>query len=134
MELHRKWKPLEVRYEKYGLQADIEHIQHVQTEENYRFDIVEVGGQTAKEDRIKRLIPLFEQHRIYLPRSMHRTNYEGRTEDMVHSFIQDEYKAFPVALHDDMLDSLARIAEPDVPLTWPKPGESKPFKFASEFA
>lgn len=134
MDLHRKWKPLDVRYEKYGLQADIEHIQYVQGEENYRFDITEVGGETAKNDRIKRLIPLFEQKRIYLPRSQHRTNYEGRTEDMVHSFINDEFRAFPVSLHDDMLDSLARIAEPDLPLTWPKAAESKPFTFASEFA
>lgn len=120
MQLHRKWKPKQVRYEKYGKDADIEHIRSVQEAENYRFEITAVGGSLAKPDRIKRLIPLFEQGRIYLPRSLHRTNYEKVTEDLVHVFIQDEYKAFPVALHDDMLDSLARIAEPDLPLAWPQ--------------
>lgn len=139
MELHRKWKPQQVRYEKYGLQADIEHIRYVQGQENYRFDIVEVGGQTSKEDRIKRLIPLFEQGRVYLPRSQHRTNYEGKTEDLVDAFIQHEYKAFPVALHDDMLDSLARIAEPsedrpELALVWPKAVDGKKLAFKSEFA
>ena len=124
MELHRRWKPKQVRYEKYGLQSDIEHIKYVQGAENYRFDIVEVGGQTSKEDRIKRLIPLFEQGRVYLPRSLHKTSYEGKTEDLVQTFIEHEYKAFPVALHDDMLDALARIAEPDLPLTWPKAVEA----------
>lgn len=138
MNLHRKWRPTQVRYESYGLQADIEHIKFVQELENYRFDIIEVGGQTAKEDRIKRLIPLFETNRVYLPRSQHRTNYEGKTEDMVHAFLNDEYKAFPVALHDDMLDGLARIAEPDtdrpeLKLVWPKEGVVKTLKFASEF-
>lgn len=120
MDLHRKWQPKQVRYEKYGLQADIEHIRTVQEQENYRFQIEEVGGETAKPDRIKRLIPLFEQGRIWLPRTRYRTNLEGKTEDLVDVFIQQEYKAFPVAVHDDMLDSLARIAEPDLRLSWPK--------------
>jgi predicted phage terminase large subunit-like protein len=117
---HRKYRPQQVRYEKYGMMADIEHIKTVQETENYRFDMEEVGGQVAKPDRIKRLIPLFEQKHIYLPRSLHRTNYEGRTEDLVQTFIEQEYKAFPVAIHDDMLDALARIAEPELELVWPE--------------
>lgn len=133
MKMHRKWKPIEVRYEKYGMMADIEHIQYVQGQENYRFDITEVGGQTSKPDRIKRLIPLFEQGRIYLPRTHHKTNYEGKLEDMTSVFMEQEYKAFPVALHDDMLDGLARIAEPDLELSWPDILSSKPIAFASEF-
>ena len=32
----------------------------------------------------------------------------------------EEYKAFPVPVHDDMLDSLARMAEPDIPLIFPQ--------------
>lgn len=119
MDLHRKWKPTQTRYERYGMMADIEHIKTVQAQENYRFDITEVGGDVGKADRIKRLIPLFEQGRVYLPRTLHRTNYEGKVEDLVDTFIHHEYRAFPVALHDDMLDSLARIEEPGLPLSWP---------------
>lgn len=133
MDLHRKWQPKEVRYERYGMMADIEHIRTVQGQENYRFDIKEVGGQISKAERIKRLIPLFEQGRVYLPRTLHRTNYEGKVEDLVNVFIHEEYKAFPVALHDDMLDALARIAEPDMPLAWPKTGGVVKLNFSSEF-
>jgi len=134
MELHRKWKPKDVRYELYGLMADIEYIKTLQEQENYRFDITEVAGKTPKTDRIKRLIPLFEQKRIYLPRTLHRTNYEGVTVDLVHNFINDEYKAFPVSIHDDMLDSLARIAEPDLPLSWPSESANVTLAFQTQFS
>lgn len=134
LELHRKWKPLQVRYERYGMMADIEYIKQLQEVENYRFDITEVGGQTSKADRIKRLIPLFEQGRVYLPQTMHKTNYEGKIEDLINVFVQQEYKSFPVSLHDDMLDALARIAEPDIPLKWPDTSARKALAFRSEFA
>ena len=121
-EWHRKYKPLRdgVRYEKYGKDSDIQHIKDRQEHDNYSFDIVEVGGATPKNDRIRRLIPYFEQGRILLPRSRHYTNYEKNTRDLIHDFIHEEYLAFPVPLHDDMLDSLARLFEPNLSLTWPK--------------
>jgi len=121
IELHRKWKPKQVRYERYGLQADIEHIQSAQADQNYRFPITEVGGATSKIDRIKRLMPLFEAGRFYLPQTMHRTNWQGQVEDLIELFRHQEYRAFPVPLHDDMLDAMARIAEPgeEYRLSWP---------------
>lgn len=117
--LHRKWKPRQVRYERYGLMADIEHIKARQENETYRFDITEVGGQTSKSDRIKRLIPIFEAGRFYLPKTMYVTDWQRIPVDLVNAFIEEEYMAFPVGLHDDMFDGLARIAEPDLQLVWP---------------
>lgn len=119
--LHRKWSPMEVRYERYGMMADIQHIKTEQERQNYRFAIREVAGQTPKPDRIKRLIPLFEQGRIFFPAVLWATNYEGVLEDLVRVFVEEEYKAFPVAAHDDMLDALARIAEPDLSIAYPNP-------------
>lgn len=124
MRWHRKWKPIRsegVRYEKYGMMADIEHIQDVQARENYRFEITETGGPLPKNDRIKRLIPYFEQGRVYLPRTHHYTPYDGRTSDLVQDFIQQEYKPFPVPIHDDLLDALARLVDPEIPVIWPDP-------------
>lgn len=118
-DLHEAWRPKLVGYEKYGMQADIQHIQHVMKEINYRFDIIELGGQTPKLDRIKRLIPVFEQGRMYLPMGRTYTNYEQRTIDLVDVFIEEEYAAFPVMSHDDMLDCLARIVDPEFPIKWP---------------
>ena len=118
--LHRKWRPRQVRYEKYGLMADIEHMKSRMEAETYRFDIIEVGGQTRKEDRIGRLIPLFEQGKVYLPQTLHVADYQKVVRDLVHDFVEDEFVAFPVGTHDDMLDALSRIAEPDLKLTWPR--------------
>jgi hypothetical protein len=41
---HRKWQPIAVGYERYGMMADIEHIRDRQERENYRFQIIELGG------------------------------------------------------------------------------------------
>ena len=122
--LHRKWKPKQVRYERYGLMADIEHIKARQESETYRFDVTEVAGVTSKDDRIKRMLPIFEAGRFYLPKSIHVTDWQKNVVDLVHSFIEEEYYPFPTCLHKDMLDALARIAEPDLKLVWPK--EEKP--------
>ena len=121
--LHQKYGPVRnggVRYEKYGMQADIEAIKREMTVQNYRFDITEVAGQVAKEDRIKRLMPIFEQGRVYLPATCYYTGYDGKTRDLSTVFAEEEYRSFPVSQHDDMLDCLARIVEPDLPLAWPK--------------
>jgi predicted phage terminase large subunit-like protein len=123
MRWHKKYKPMRtdgVRYEKYGLMADIEHIESVQRATNYRFDITEVGGILPKNDRIKRLIPYFEQGRVYMPRSHYYTGSDGKLTDLVQDFKEQEFKAFPVPIHDDMLDALARIVEPDYPLVFPQ--------------
>lgn len=117
--LHQRYRPIGVGYEKYGMQADIEHIEYVQGLKNYRFEITPLGGSTAKNDRIRRLVPIFEQHRMWLPRGLVKPNYEGRTEDLVTTFINDEYLAFPVSAHDDMLDDLANIVHPDFHTEFP---------------
>ena len=121
---HREYKPKQVRYEKYGMMADIEHFQSRMEDENYRFSITEVGGQTSKHDRINRLLPIFEAGRIWLPESAYVTSWEKKVVDLVHSFVEEEYCAFPFGFHDDMLDALSRIAEPELKLAWPK--EEKP--------
>ena len=118
--LHRKWKPKQVRYERYGMMADIEAIRARQETETYRFDVTEVAGVTSKTDRIRRLIPMFEQGKVYLPKTMNVTNWEKVPVDLVHSFIEEEFYPFPVGLHDDMLDAFSRVAEPDLRLIWPK--------------
>lgn len=120
MRLHQEYHPLKVGYEQYGMQADIQHIKFVQAQRNYRFSITPLGGNMSKNDRIRKLIPPFEAHRFFFPRVHYQTNYEGRREDMVQVFINDELEPFPVMLHDDMLDDLARILDPDLAATFPK--------------
>lgn len=123
--LHRKWRPIATGYEKYGKDADIEHIEHVQEQKNYRFDITPLGGSTRKEDRIAKLIPVFERGDWYLPEQKPYTNWEGRLVDLTEQFIEEEYVAFPVSQHDDMLDCKARILDPALGAEFPDTEEWK---------
>jgi phage terminase large subunit-like protein len=118
--LHRLWKPSVVAYEEYGMQADIEHIQYVQKQELYEFTITPMGGAMSKEARILRLVAHFENGwkpgqdpdpRIILPTACHKIDYQGHNRDLVKDFVEQEYTAFPVLKHDDMLDCLARVID-----------------------
>jgi phage terminase large subunit-like protein len=119
--LHEKYRPLGVGYEQYSMQADIEHIKSEQVHKKYRFDITELGGtKLSKEDRIKTLVPLFEFGRVYLPFSCPYTDSQGKTSDLTRVFFEQEYDAFPVLMHDDMLDCLARITDQSLGARFPK--------------
>lgn len=121
--LHREHKPLQVAYEKYGMQADIEHLKDRMERESYRFHVEEVGGAMPKNDRIRRMVALFEAKRIWMPETLHKTDFQGNSRDLVQDFIEQEYAAFPVGKHDDMMDCLARLH--DIYTTWPKEAENK---------
>ncbi|MDD5729267.1 MAG: hypothetical protein PHV59_11960, partial [Victivallales bacterium] len=121
--LHREWKPQFVGYEKYGKDSDIQHYETIQDRDNYRFEITPLGGKLSKEDRIRTLIPLFEQGKIYIPDRLLKTNYQRVTEDLVQAFIKEEYLSFPVSVHDDMLDCLARITDPECFRGFPSVGQ-----------
>ena len=120
-ELHKRWRPMSVGYEKYGMQADIEYVKERQNNENYRFQIIELGGRLGKPDRIRRMVPIFEAGRFHLPEVLLKVDYEGRHIDLVQSFLNDEYRPFPVAIHDDLFDAISRIQDPEMNLIWPKP-------------
>jgi predicted phage terminase large subunit-like protein len=109
--LHRTYRPLAVGYEQYGMQADIEYMHTEMDRRNHRFDITPLAGRLAKADRIRRLVPLFEGGRVYLPRVCPFTDSEGRQRDLSRELVTEEYLAFPVCGHDDMLDCLARITD-----------------------
>jgi phage terminase large subunit-like protein len=119
-ELHRMHTPKAVGYERYGMQSDIEHIRGEMERRNYRFEITELGGNIAKEDRIRKLVPVYEQKRFYSPRRLPFVDNEGVTRDYVQLFLANEYLAFPVCAHDDMLDCEARILDPMLNAEFPK--------------
>lgn len=124
--LHKKHSPLAVGYEQYGIQADIEHIKYRMEQENYRFSIMPLGGAMAKSDRIRRLVPVFEQGRIWFPHRLPIMRVDRSTVDLVQEFYQKEYINFPVAGHDDMLDCLSRILDSKLGAIFPMQKESAP--------
>lgn len=136
-EFVRKYRPMRVGYERYGLQADVEHLQYLQEQQNYRFNLVELGGGMAKEDRIRRLIPVFEQGRMRLPHRLLFRDSEGMVRDLVQEFRAEEYLSFPVSTHDDMLDCLARVLDDGLGARFPAaavdPLDTRPQRTVSEY-
>lgn len=127
--LHQKYSPMAVAYEEYGAQSDVEHYEIEMARMNYRFHITRVGGTMAKEDRIQALEPDFEQGRFYFPRNSYHETYEGKSVDTIDQFINDEFVVFPFGEHDDMLDSLARLKDPKLFISFPEgnmPEQIKP--------
>ena len=106
-------------YERYGMQADIAYLQERMNRENYHFDVIELKGSLSKNDRIRRLIPIFETGNWYLPQTLYRTVYDGKTLDLIDVFLNQEYDNFPVSTHDDMLDVKARILDESMNAVWP---------------
>jgi hypothetical protein len=60
-----------------------------------------------------------------------RVTHEGRREDLVTIFVEQEYKPFPVAVHDDFFDAISRICDEELGATWPSAtANRKPDRYA----
>src|SRR5260370_11710660 len=119
MALHRQWSQVgtiqRVGYEEYGMQADREALEWLMDRHNYRFTTTPLGGALAKPERIKRLVPIAEQSRLYMPhRGLIRVNSQKQSDDVIRVFLHEEWVPFPLCLHDDALDSLSRICDDEM--------------------
>jgi phage terminase large subunit-like protein len=97
-----------VFYEEYGMQTDIQHFNSKMKDDGIYFLIEPMGGNLRKNDRIRKLIPLFEGKKVYLPEVLFR---ESDGTDLIKEFREDEYCLFPYASHDDMLDAASRVRD-----------------------
>lgn len=103
-----------VYYEQYAMQADIQHFNSKMSDDGIYFLIEPLGGRLKKEDRIRKLIPLFEGGKVWLPEVL----YSSSGRDLIKEFIEEEYLLFPYASHDDCLDAASRIRDDEVE-AWP---------------
>jgi hypothetical protein len=146
LDLDQRWKALRdmylslhkdgysvnaVGYEKYGKDSDIFYFNKMQEKEAVYFSITELGGRTAKWDRIQRLVPSFKNGKIFLPRRYYYTpvycndpGMMGKPVDLVKVFIDEEYTVAPFCVHDDMLDCISRIEDEKLGVTAPMVSES----------
>ena len=125
MRLHREYRPLGVGYEEYGLQADIEYVEYLQERENYRFDVTPLGGRISKDERIRRLVPVMESGRWYMPAKYQYRTIEGEVIDVVRAFISEELEPFPVGAHDDLIDGASRILDEALGVAVPIGGNTR---------
>lgn len=126
--LHRKWKPHRSGYEEYGKDSDIQHLEHMMKGGNgrspYHFEIEALGGSLSKPDRINRLIPICADGRLWLPEVLYRTMHDGKVQEQIIVLIEQEFLAWPVPVHDDGMDVIARVFDmPD--LQFPDPVEEE---------
>jgi predicted phage terminase large subunit-like protein len=122
LDLHRKWRPLSVSYESYGATADIQHIQYVQNEQNYRFPINKLGNAPGQKlnkiERIRRVIPDMLNGRWYAPDHLVKIGMDGQKYEPIELLIEEEMLPFPnSSKHDDAIDAISRVY--DLNLIWP---------------
>jgi len=152
MGLNERWKTLKrlrfrwlnrpgiqvvkVGYERYGMQADLEHFEEMMRIEKCPFPIDEVSwvreGSQSKDDRIRRLVPDFQNWKFFLPyngkgltkdqreatlqgkrhlvaKPIVNKNHDGRTYNLIDWFISNEYLFFPATTAKDFLDAMSRV-------------------------
>lgn len=122
--LHRKWnqlsgKPPKVGVEQIGMMTDAHYIREKNKQDAYYFSVTEVGGTQIKEERIKWLVPIMQQHRFYIPATLPYVDTQGRKFDLV-TELKGEMASFPKARWDDILDTISRLGNVDLCLQFPK--------------
>jgi hypothetical protein len=131
----KRWQPKQFIYEEIGLNSDTYFIRKMLKDDNHppRFYPIPVGRSgprhlMSKSLRIQELKPIFFDHKIILPRKFWYTNSEGRRIDLTARFIESEfsvYKGEGSVRHDDDLDCMSRIREPELVWRFHKQVEEK---------
>lgn len=143
--LRRKWRRMpgvqrvEVGYERYGMQSDIEHFESEMKRDGDTWEIKELAwpreGGGSKFDRIQRLEPDFKNGRFMIPAVVSsETAAQARVREAGQAFriltptkardhrgelyslnkeFLTEYLVYPYAVHDDVLDVMSRIYDMD---------------------
>lgn len=108
----KKWKIKGCGWEAVGFQeTDCFYLEEVRRKEKLYFTIEEISSvKTAKEDRIRGLIPEYAQHNWLWPQKglVSHTNFEGRHYDLTED-MELEMLHFPLSEHDDLLDTMTFI-------------------------
>lgn len=105
-ELYRYWGPLKIGIESVVFSKLLKPAFEKYVLEKGFFPLVEElkSGGLAKELRIKSLQPLYEQHKIYMPKPDFINND-------VWSILYSQLLHFPKDQYDDIIDSLAYISQ-----------------------
>jgi len=122
--LHRKWnqlsgKPPKVGIEQIGLMTDAHYVKEKHKQDSYYFSVIPLGGIQIKEERIRWLIPIMQQHRFYIPATLPYVDMEGRKFDLI-TELKGEMASFPKARWDDILDTISRLGNADLYLQFPQ--------------
>lgn len=122
--LVRKWENSRQRprvfYEKSAVSNDKSVIDERMRQTGYYFQFTYVStrprldnapAKVTKEARIESLSAKLIERRVVLASHVVRERLDGTEEDMMRSFVEEEYMLYPFCDHDDALDALSRIAD-----------------------
>lgn len=121
--LHRKWRPIMLGYEEYGLQSDIVELGRRMEQENYRFPVIELGRSgewhgLSTEARIATMIPQAKMGRWWFP-NPETPGRDPRLVQAVRELVDKEWMKYPAVGHDDGLDGCSRINDPAMQVRFP---------------
>jgi len=135
LRLTRRWTPRKILYEEYGMQNDVYYIKQKMRERGFEdhFHPIPIGRtgprhNLSKHERIKGLIPFYREGHIFLPRKCQRRMWNGRTVDLTQRFIDEEltlYKGDGSIQHEDDLDAMSRLCEPELNIQYFEPQEEE---------
>lgn len=115
---HKRYPIMTTGYEEFGNQKDREYFDEKMREEGFYFHITPIkykrGDGEEKSQRINILTEYFPEGKIVLPKSLMRLTKDRGVTDLIAEFIDDEYSKYPMTDHDDMLDTLSRVADIDI--------------------
>jgi hypothetical protein len=139
--LRRYWmaqpgvQTVQVGYERYGMQSDLEYFEEQMTRDKEAFEITELAwtsdGAQAKDDRVQRLQPDFISRRFYLAavtqgetanqkrireqgqafrifKPVQRRDHEGNLYSLNKGFLE-EYLTYPFSSKKDLIDATSRL-------------------------
>lgn len=115
------WQPVTVGYEINKGKSDVQYFDLKMQEEGVIFNITELKSYrgNSKHKRVLDLVALFEKSRIILPSAIPYTDKKGNIHDLISEFIEDEYLLYPFPKHDDMIDCLSFILDPELGIFFP---------------
>lgn len=115
-DMYREHHPVACVYmEKYGKDSDEWYFNEKMKDKAIHFPLEGIGGRTSKVDRIKWLVPIFEQGKFFLPEN----GIWRYDRNLVQEFLDEEYRTFPFCKTYDMLDAISRHEDPQVQSTGP---------------
>lgn len=109
--LYKKWHPVQTFYEEVGMQDDIGSLQREMDRTNLFIPVSSYSPTHMgnKASRIEKVHYTFSNKRIWLPEYSYHTNWLGKNEDMIATFIREEYYGYPNITNDDALDILSTV-------------------------
>jgi len=117
IELAKKWKIKGCGWEAIGFQeTDCVYLEEKRRQERLFFDLVEIKShQSAKEDRVRSLMPQYDNHEWFWPakgRIVNHGFFDGKNYDLTEN-MEYEILKFPFGEHDDLIDAMTFIERID---------------------